>query len=54
MPIYEYRCTDCGFQNEYLQKVSEPPLTLCPLALVTPLSTSLTATRLMPTASVAL
>jgi putative FmdB family regulatory protein len=30
MPIYEYRCTDCGFQNEYLQKVSEPPMTVCP------------------------
>ena len=30
MPIYEYRCSDCGFQNEYLQKVSEPPLTACP------------------------
>jgi putative FmdB family regulatory protein len=30
MPIYEYRCADCGFQNEYLQKVSEPPMTLCP------------------------
>jgi len=30
MPIYEYRCADCGFQNEYLQKVSEPPMTICP------------------------
>jgi putative FmdB family regulatory protein len=30
MPIYEYRCTDCGFQDEYLQKISEPPLTSCP------------------------
>lgn len=30
MPIYEYRCTSCGFQNDYLQKVSEPPLTDCP------------------------
>lgn len=30
MPIYEYRCTDCGFQDEYLQKVSEPPMTVCP------------------------
>lgn len=30
MPIYEYRCADCGFQEEYLQKVSEPPLTDCP------------------------
>ena len=30
MPIYEYRCSTCGFQDEYLQKVSEPPLTVCP------------------------
>lgn len=30
MPIYEYRCTDCGFQDEFLQKISEAPLTACP------------------------
>jgi len=30
MPIYEYRCADCGFQDEYLQKVSEQPMTVCP------------------------
>jgi putative FmdB family regulatory protein len=30
MPIYEYRCAACGFQNEYLQKVSDPLLTTCP------------------------
>ena len=30
MPIYEYRCTDCGFQDEFLQKLSEAPLTQCP------------------------
>ena len=30
MPIYEYRCTACGFQNDYLQKISEPPLSHCP------------------------
>jgi putative FmdB family regulatory protein len=30
MPIYEYRCTDCGFQGEYLQRLSEAPLTACP------------------------
>jgi putative FmdB family regulatory protein len=30
MPIYEYRCAACGFQEEHLQKVSEPPLTVCP------------------------
>jgi len=30
MPIYEYRCSTCGFENEYLQKVSYPRLTDCP------------------------
>jgi putative FmdB family regulatory protein len=30
MPIYEYQCAKCGFKDEYLQKVSEPPLTRCP------------------------
>ena len=30
MPIYEYRCSDCGFQNEYLQKISEPLMAVCP------------------------
>jgi len=30
MPIYEYRCEQCGFQDEFLQKVSEPPMTVCP------------------------
>ncbi len=30
MPIYEYRCLSCGFQDEYLQKVSGRPLRVCP------------------------
>jgi putative FmdB family regulatory protein len=30
MPIYEYRCGDCGHQAEHLQKVSEKPLAKCP------------------------
>jgi putative FmdB family regulatory protein len=30
MPIYEYRCATCGFEKEYLQKVSDPLLTDCP------------------------
>lgn len=30
MPIYEYKCLECGFQDEFLQKVSEPPKTVCP------------------------
>ena len=30
MPIYEYRCASCGHQQEFLQKVSDPPQTQCP------------------------
>jgi putative FmdB family regulatory protein len=30
MPIYEYRCSECGQDHEVLQKVSEPPLIECP------------------------
>lgn len=30
MPIYEYRCTQCGHKLEALQKMSEAPLTHCP------------------------
>ena len=30
MPIYEYRCGNCGHQQEFLQKVSDAPLTECP------------------------
>lgn len=30
MPIYEYRCPDCGHQFEALQKMSDDPLTDCP------------------------
>jgi putative FmdB family regulatory protein len=30
MPIYEYRCATCGYEREYLQKVSDPLLTDCP------------------------
>jgi putative FmdB family regulatory protein len=29
MPIYEYRCESCGFQKEFLQKVSDQPLSTC-------------------------
>ena len=30
MPIYEYRCSSCGFQKEFLQKVTDPRHTVCP------------------------
>ncbi len=30
MPIYEYRCADCGHEMEKLQKISDAPLVECP------------------------
>lgn len=29
MPIYEYRCADCGAQLEKMQKITDAPLTVC-------------------------
>ncbi len=31
MPIYEYRCTACGHELEAIQKMSDEPLTVCPV-----------------------
>lgn len=30
MPIYAYRCQQCGHQQDVLQKLSDPVLTTCP------------------------
>jgi putative FmdB family regulatory protein len=30
MPIYGYRCTQCGHELETLQNMSDPPLRACP------------------------
>lgn len=30
MPIYEYRCGECGFQKEFLQRMSDALLKDCP------------------------
>jgi putative FmdB family regulatory protein len=30
MPIYEYRCSACGHQEDHLLKLSDVPLTKCP------------------------
>lgn len=30
MPIYAYKCADCGHEKEVLQKISDAPLTDCP------------------------
>ena len=31
MPIYEYRCSSCGAQDDVIQKMSDAPLTTCPV-----------------------
>lgn len=31
MPIYEYECTECSHRIEALQRLSEPPLSDCPV-----------------------
>jgi putative FmdB family regulatory protein len=30
MPIYAYRCSDCGHAQDVLQRMSDPVLTVCP------------------------
>jgi putative FmdB family regulatory protein len=30
MPIYAYRCNQCGFEQDVLQKMSDAQLTVCP------------------------
>lgn len=30
MPIYEYQCTSCHHHFDLMQKISDPPETLCP------------------------
>ena len=30
MPIYEYRCGECGHELETVQRISAPALTTCP------------------------
>jgi putative FmdB family regulatory protein len=30
MPIYAYKCDSCGHRQDALQKISDPPLAVCP------------------------
>ena len=30
MPIYEYACPDCGYQNDHMQKLADAPIAACP------------------------
>ncbi|MFN7571920.1 MAG: FmdB family zinc ribbon protein [Betaproteobacteria bacterium] len=43
MPIYAYKCDDCGTELEKLQKISDPPLTDCPGCGAPSLAKQLTA-----------
>lgn len=43
MPIYEYRCGACGFQKEFLQRISDAQLTDCPECGKSTLSKMVTA-----------
>ncbi|MCB9418791.1 MAG: FmdB family transcriptional regulator [Ardenticatenaceae bacterium] len=31
MPIYSYRCNDCGYEFDQRQRMSDDPLTICPV-----------------------
>lgn len=43
MPIYAYKCADCGFEQDVMQKVSDAPLTDCPQCGRSSFSKQLTA-----------
>ncbi len=30
MPIYEYRCGNCGHEQEFMQRMSDAPMKKCP------------------------
>lgn len=43
MPIYAYRCADCGHTKDVLQKLSDAPLVVCPACGASAFSKQLTA-----------
>ncbi|MBY0240986.1 MAG: zinc ribbon domain-containing protein [Burkholderiaceae bacterium] len=43
MPIYAYRCEECGHAEEVLQKISDPQLTDCPACSKSSFKKQLTA-----------
>lgn len=43
MPIYAYKCQSCGAARDVLQKLSDPPLTDCPVCGAATFSKQLTA-----------
>lgn len=43
MPIYEYRCEECGHQLEAIQRMSDDPLKRCPACSQDTLSKQISA-----------
>jgi putative FmdB family regulatory protein len=43
MPIYAYRCAECGHAKDVLQKLSDAPLTTCPACLAEAFQKQVTA-----------
>jgi putative FmdB family regulatory protein len=43
MPIYAYRCGNCGHEKDVMQKMSDAPLTTCPECKQESFSKQLTA-----------
>jgi len=43
MPIYAYKCSDCGHAKDVLQKMADAPLTDCPVCGAAAFSKQLTA-----------
>ncbi len=43
MPIYAYRCQECGHQQDILQKINDPVLTTCPACQQEAFSKQITA-----------
>jgi putative FmdB family regulatory protein len=43
MPIYAYRCSACGLEQDVMQKMSDPPLTVCPACKTETFAKQLTA-----------
>jgi putative FmdB family regulatory protein len=43
MPIYAYRCSSCGHEQDVMQKMSDAPLTTCPQCKTEKFTKQLTA-----------
>jgi len=43
MPIYAYRCSHCGLEQDVMQKMADAPLTVCPQCKTETFSKQLTA-----------